>query len=132
VKRLAVRVADHPLAYADFSGEIPEGRYGAGVVRIRDGGTYENPAAGKGLQTIAEGIAADHLEVILHGCCLQGGFALIRMPRRGPREYWLLIKMNDEAARPGSVRDHERPALVARHRARTLTAQGGDPVTPAS
>ncbi len=125
MKRLAVRVEDHPLAYADFSGEIPEGQYGAGLVRIWDRGTYENRLASKGQpQTIAEGIEAGHLEVILHGRRLKGGFALIRMRRRGPREYWLLIKMKDEAARPGSVGDRKQPAPDGHHGARALTARG--------
>jgi bifunctional non-homologous end joining protein LigD len=102
VKRLAAQVEDHPLAYADFSGTIPEGQYGAGVVTIWDKGTYENILEGKPrAQTVTEGIEAGHVEVSLHGRKLKGGFALIRMRQgRRKKDYWLLIKMKDKQARP--------------------------------
>src|SRR6516164_5108074 len=64
---LAVHTEDHPLEYAGFSGEIPHGEYGAGVVTIWDHGTYET-------------LKWDDREVkvVLHGSRLTGGYALFR------------------------------------------------------
>jgi bifunctional non-homologous end joining protein LigD len=83
VKRLAVRVEDHMLAYAGFRGTIPEGHYGAGEVSVWDRGTCENldPA-----RTVAEGIEAGKLSLALHGGQLRGRFALVRMRGRGRRD----------------------------------------------
>src|ERR1700677_1090634 len=73
VKRLAVRVEDHPFEYAKFHGQIPEGQYGAGQVAIWDHGTYEP----KG--NVVAGLSAGKVEVNLHGEKLKGMFALVRM-----------------------------------------------------
>jgi bifunctional non-homologous end joining protein LigD len=134
-KRLAVRVEDHPLAYASFAGTIPAGQYGGGTVRIWDHGTYDNLLAEKAEpKTITEGIAAGRLEFTLHGEKLEGRFALIRMRagKRGTKENWLLIKMKDEHARPTSTREEE-PAARGTKRAtpaketpaRTRRGRGG-------
>src|SRR5215510_2036087 len=99
VKRLAVRVEDHPLGYANFEGTIPEGHYGAGEVRIWDHGTFENADPSQG---IAEGLDAGRLSFVLHGQKLNGRFSLVRMRGVGgaKKEHWLLIKGRDEYARP--------------------------------
>ena len=41
-----------------------------------------------------------HLGFVLHGERLTGGWDLIRMGKEGKKENWLLIKKNDDAARP--------------------------------
>src|SRR4051794_34639157 len=38
---LAVRTEDHPMENLEIHGEIPEGNYGAGTMRIWDRGTFE-------------------------------------------------------------------------------------------
>src|SRR5437588_12406098 len=86
IKRLAVQVEDHPLEYANFSGEIPAGQYGAGLVHIWDKGTYDNVLERKPHpQTLTEGLNAGHLEVKLHCRQLKGTFALIRMSYVNPK-----------------------------------------------
>ena len=48
VKRMAMQVEDHPLAYASFQGTIPPKQYGSGKVIIWDKGIWEplgDPAA---------------------------------------------------------------------------------------
>lgn len=82
VKRLAVQTEDHPLEYADFEGVIPEGYYGAGVVKIWDSGEYE----------LVER-TDDKIVFIAWGEKMKGKYALVRM--KGSEKNWLLIKARD-------------------------------------
>lgn len=109
-RRLAVEVEDHPLEYADFEGVIPRGEYGGGAVLVWDRGTWEpvgDPRAG---------YAKGHLEFVLHGGKLRGGFMLVRLKdREGDRRNWLLIKRHDEAAtRLDLTRDRPESVITRR------------------
>jgi len=81
VRRLAVQVEDHPLDYIDFTGEIPEGEYGAGIVEIWDKGKFE-----------LEKKEPDRLESILRGKKLVGHYILIHTKGNN----WLLIKRSEK------------------------------------
>ena len=80
VKRLAMQTENHPLEYASFQGQIPEGQYGAGKVEIWDKGTYE-------LLEKEENKYA----FILHGKKLKGKYFLTRFEKAG-KNAWLLFK----------------------------------------
>lgn len=98
VKRLAVRTEDHPMAYAEFEGLIPEGEYGGGSVMLWDKGTWA-PVPGKSAKDIEKG----HLHFTLDGERMKGEWLLIRLkPRPGEkRENWLLRKLEDRYAQAG-------------------------------
>ncbi|MNQ21612.1 putative DNA ligase-like protein [compost metagenome] len=99
-KRLAIMVEDHPYAYKDFEGTIPEGNYGAGNVIIWDNGTYTLPE-GQSKTTIEDKLQADlkkgHLSFILKGKKLKGNFSLVKLNTE-QENTWLLIKKNDAYA----------------------------------
>ncbi|MEJ7811761.1 MAG: DNA ligase D [Gemmatimonadaceae bacterium] len=113
VKRLAMEVEDHPIAYNAFEGTIPSGEYGGGTVMLWDRGTYEadetwSTALGAdagavegGEEALRRGHERGELKFTLHGERLRGSFALVRMKRPG-RPQWLLIKHRDERAAAGS------------------------------
>lgn len=94
-KRLAVRTEDHPLEYADFEGDIPDGQYGAGTVMVWDKGTYQaEPGAPPAAQ-----LAKGELKLTLHGEKLKGGFVLLRARlKSASSNNCLLIKRQDEYA----------------------------------
>jgi len=83
IKRLAVKVEDHPREYGEFEGSIPEGQYGAGTVRIWDKGVYE-PLVWE----------EDKIEFLLQGERLSGRYVLVRLKKTGEND-WLLLKARD-------------------------------------
>ena len=98
-KRLAVHVEDHPLDYATFEGNIPEGHYGAGDVIVWDRGVWI--PQGDPHEAYEKG----RLKFELQGEKLSGLWNLVRTHMPGKQEQWFLIKHQDQAARPESEYD---------------------------
>ncbi len=98
-KRLALPTEDHPLAYAEFEGVIPEDEYGGGVVLVWDAGPYRNLKNDDNGDPVAleDQIAGGHVTVWLEGQKVSGGYALTRTST-GEDEKWILVKMDDAGA----------------------------------
>jgi bifunctional non-homologous end joining protein LigD len=116
-RRMAVHVEDHPISYSDFEGTIPPQQYGAGKVIVWDKGTWEPVGDPR------RGFAKGEIKFEMHGHKMHGRWVLVRLRGHAEdrQEPWLLIKENDEYARPAgefsvvdempdSVRDLPMPA----------------------
>ena len=83
-RRLAIQVEDHDLAYINFEGEIEEGVYGAGTVKIWDSGTYDLVDR------------KDYKLVFnLNGEKLKGSYVLVHTKEK----MWLIMKMKKETGK---------------------------------
>ena len=116
IKRLAVQVEDHPVAYNRFEGTIPKGEYGGGTVLVWDRGRWR--PEGDPHKALRRG----HLSFRLSGKKLHGGWHLVRMRKRPgeKRTNWLLIKQRDEAARTTHDRDILKEMPLSVKTGRTL------------
>ncbi len=97
VKRLAMHVEDHPFAYGEFEGVIPEG-YGAGIVMLWDRGTWTPE-----VDDVDAALKKGDLKFTLNGFKLKGSWVLVRTGGRYPGSRggsdgrsWLLIKHRDD------------------------------------
>lgn len=86
-KRLAVHVPDHSLSYIDFEGQIAEGKYGAGEVRIWDKGEFE-------AENAEEQLKKGKLDLTFFGEKLKGEFTLVKFTNQ--EKNWLIIKSRDK------------------------------------
>lgn len=105
---LAVHTEDHPMDYADFSGEIPEGEYGGGKVMLWDRGTYET-----------QKWSDREVMVVLHGERSEGRFVLIATGGKN----WLIHRMDAPGAGYEAMPEHVKPMLAT---AGSLPKDDGD------
>ncbi len=99
IKRLAVKVENHPLEYVHFEAVIPDGNYGAGPMIAWDRGLF------RPLIDPAQGLLDGEIKFELYGYKLRGGFTLVHTGKgtrgkfsgRGSND-WLLIKKRDAPA----------------------------------
>jgi bifunctional non-homologous end joining protein LigD len=103
--RKAVPTEDHPLEYLDFEGDIPDGQYGAGSMRIWDRGTCE-----------VHEFTDRKVEVTFHGERLRGRYGLFPAG-----EDWLIHRMDPPPEGHEPMPEQVAPMLA---RAGALPAKG--------
>ncbi|QRP49232.1 DNA polymerase ligase N-terminal domain-containing protein [Amycolatopsis sp. FDAARGOS 1241] len=94
--RLAVRIDDQDVAYADFEGEIPQGEYGAGTVEVWDRGRYETVHWHE-----------HRIEFVLYGERLRGRYELGRR-EDGVADGWTLRRLD-----PAEAGHEDTPRFLA-------------------
>jgi|SRR5579872_2085553 len=138
VKRLAMKVEDHPIEYATFEGVIPKGEYGGGTVMVWDRGTWQPE-----VEDVDAALRRGELKFTLFGEKLRGSWVLVRTRGygSGSDRSWLLIKHRDQYAskvditvtEPRSVVSNRLLAEIARDEGGDVEqAATGDPVIKAA
>lgn len=128
VKRLAMRVEDHPRDYADFEGVIPEGEYGGGTVMVWDRGTWTPDD-----QDVDGALRRGELKFTLQGTKLKGSWVLVRTrsgyPASSGRPAWLLIKHRDAYASDRDITTEAPNSVISRRTLEEIAQAEGANVT---
>lgn len=117
IKRLAMKVEDHPFDYKDFEGTIPKGNYGAGTVMVWDEGTYTVPDAKNRKEAekiVQKGIEKGHIDIEMQGEKLKGIFSLIHLKNSPQENSWLLIKKKDSFSTTNDVTKLDKSVKTSR------------------
>ncbi len=110
-KRLAVQTEDHPLDYANFEGNIPEGSYGAGTVMVWDRGTFHV----EGKTDANEQLQRGEIKFVLNGEKLRGSFVIVKLKNSLKNNEWLIIKHKDSSIDPNwNIDEHDGSVLTGR------------------
>ena len=110
VRRLAMRVEDHPIEYLHFEGVIPAKEYGGGDVIVWDTGTWE-PVRTDDPHAAVE---AGELHAEVHGAKLCGRLVLVRRDSNDGDAWMLLHKRDQYAVEGWDPEDHPRSVLSGR------------------
>ncbi len=108
VKRSAIEVEDHPLAYMTFEGTIPKGQYGGGTVMVWDIGTYE---------MLSGSHAEGDMKLRLAGKKIKGEWHLFRIRSDDDKPVWLIAK-SKVPAKAISARAEDQSVLTRRSMAK--------------
>jgi bifunctional non-homologous end joining protein LigD len=122
IKRLAMRVEDHPVEYGGFEGVIPAGEYGGGTVMLWDRGTWEPEVDDAG-----EALRKGELKFELQGEKLKGSWVLVRTHLG-----WLLIKHRDQYASKQDILKAEPRSVVSSQLLRDIARENGGDVAKAA
>jgi len=110
-KRLAVQTEDHPLEYANFEGNIPEGNYGAGTVMVWDRGTFQVEGKAEANEQLRRG----EIKFGLNGEKLSGSFVIVKLKNSQKQNEWLMIKHKDSSADLNwNIDEHDGSVLTGR------------------
>jgi bifunctional non-homologous end joining protein LigD len=93
---LAVHTEDHPLEYANFEGDIPQGEYGGGRMTIWDSGSYD-----------VEKWSDSEVKFVLHGRRTSGSFVLFQTKDRD----WM-IHRHGSSVRADVLPESMKPMLA--------------------
>jgi bifunctional non-homologous end joining protein LigD len=93
---LAVHTEDHPLEYATFEGDIPQGEYGGGRMSIWDTGHYD-----------VEKWTDSEVKFVLHGAKSSGSYVLFQTKDRD----WM-IHRHGASTRADDMPDSIKPMLA--------------------
>ena len=111
IKRLAVRVEDHPLSYVEFEDVIPKGQYGAGPMIVWDRGSWVP------MDDAHKQYENGQIKFRLDGKKLSGGWMLVQLKGRDEDgKNWLLIKERDifaQSESDGIVTDDEPLSVIS-------------------
>ncbi|HUR25788.1 MAG TPA: DNA polymerase ligase N-terminal domain-containing protein [Candidatus Thermoplasmatota archaeon] len=119
VRRLAMEVPDHALAYAPFEGTIAEGSYGAGKVEIWDRGTFKVKEQDD-----------DTIVLDIQGERIHGVYHLRRTAMGGDRRKWLVSLEGSVVAKLRAAGQASSVVKTVRKRAQRFRSGQAPPKVP--